>query len=184
MKELGDVLEVGKGRRKSDKTNVVVRLFHSTNRTGDDGFEDGTTLVVEEMNLVDDDKADEVGVTRIRRLASDNVPLLRSSNDNLSLGDLLLRELTITGEFVNDDVERLETGREVADHFLDEGFHRSDVDDLEGGEVELACARVAVLGELVEDREHGDVGLCVGGWRGGVGERGEEGGMRAVSTRR
>ena len=134
-------------------------LLHSSNRPRDNRFENGTSLVVKEMDLVDDDEGDEVRVGSIGRFASDDIPFLRSSDDDLSSSDLLLRELSISGKFVNDDAIRFESFREVTDHLLDERLHGSDVNNLERGEIEFSSLLVAVLGELVENCQHGNVRL-------------------------
>jgi hypothetical protein len=75
-KEGGDILVVGKGSRETDDTDTVVRLIHLANGTRENRLEHGSTVVVEQVDLVNDDEADEVGVARVGGLAGDDVPLL------------------------------------------------------------------------------------------------------------
>jgi hypothetical protein len=42
--------------------------------------------------------------------------------------------LGVAGEFSDFDTEDFKAGREIADHFLDEGFHGGNVEDLEAAE--------------------------------------------------
>jgi hypothetical protein len=160
LEEPGHVLVVGQGRRETDEADIVVRLLHAADRPCHDRLEDRTTLVVQQVDLVDDDQRDEVRVTRVGRFARDDVPLFRRRDNDLGLGDLLLRQLAVAREFIDGDAERLQALVEVADHLLHEGLHRRDVDNLERRKVKLARPVVAVLGELVQDRQHGDVGLA------------------------
>jgi hypothetical protein len=108
-KEGGDILVVGEGSRETDDTDTVMRLVHLANGTRENRLEHGSTVVVEQVDLVNDDEADEVGVARVGGLAGDDVPLLRGRDNDLGLGDLLLGELRVTSQLGDLDVEGAET---------------------------------------------------------------------------
>ena len=91
--EGGDILVVGKSCRKADKTHIFVRLFHATDCPCYDTFKDWAALVVEEMDFVNDDEANEVGVAGVCAFASNDVPLLWGRHDDLGLRYLLLGHL-------------------------------------------------------------------------------------------
>ena len=64
-----------------------------------------SSVVVEQVDLVDNDQSDKIRVAGIGRLSSDDIPFFRCRDDNLGLRDLLLRELTVTSQLSNSNVE-------------------------------------------------------------------------------
>ena len=120
---------------------------------------------MEQVDLVDDEEADELRVGALPRLARDDVPLFGGGHDDLRLVDLGLGEVDVARELLGDDPVGLEALREVPDHLGNKGLHGCHVDDLEGRGVDGAVVP-EVHPDLVEDAQHGAVGLS--GARGGA----------------
>jgi hypothetical protein len=83
------------------------------------------------MNLIDDEKSDEVYVAGIRLFPGDNIPFLRSHNNNGRLHYLLLRHLSISGEFADLRFVVLEAVGKIANHLLNGGLHRHYIHNFE-----------------------------------------------------
>ena len=96
--EGGYVLVVGQRRRQANKTDGITDLLRSTDRTSDYTLQNRTAFIVEKVDFVDDDESDEVGVTHIRALASDDIPFFRGSDDDLCFRNLLFRHLRVSGQ--------------------------------------------------------------------------------------
>lgn len=67
---------------------------------------------------------------------------------NLSLIDLLLCEVDVSGELSHCDAKRLQPGAEVAHHLRYQSLHRGNIDNLEFAGVNLACLRVSMEANL------------------------------------
>src|SRR6266480_5612304 len=115
------------------------------------------------MDFVDTNEADYVRVASVGGLASDDIRLFRSCDDDLGFGDLLFGQLTITSQLRNRDSKRFEALTEIADLFLDQSLERSDVNYFEFIESDLACLCVAVLSNLTKHGKHCNVGLAGAG---------------------
>lgn len=157
--EGGNVPEVGKRGRKTDKSNVVASLLRSADSSGNDGLKDRASLVVKEMDLVDDDEANEIGVRGLGVFAGDDIVLLGGGDDDLGLGDLLLGELGVTGQLADADAEVAKSLLERSNLLLDESLHGRNVDNFERVEVNDASLLVSEAVDRSEDGEDGDVGL-------------------------
>lgn len=142
---------IGKGSGETNQTNVLVRLFHAADGPRNNALQDGTTLVVQQVDLIDDDETHKVGVTGVGLLAGNNIPLLRRRDNDLGLSNLLLCNLGVPCELADFDTKDLEALGKVSNHFLHEGLHRGDVNALVSVMVELACFLVTMFGDLVED---------------------------------
>jgi hypothetical protein len=128
-------------------------------RARDNTFQNRPTLIIQKMDFVDNDKAHEIRVARVRALACDDIPFLRRCDDDLRLGDLLLGHLRVTSKLSDFDAEGIETFVEVSDHFLCEGFYRCDVYDLEIIESKFARCFITVFGHFIEDGKDGSISL-------------------------
>jgi hypothetical protein len=114
---------------------------------------------VEKVNLVDDNKANKVGVASLGCLSGDNVVLLRGGDDDLGIGNLLLGELTITCKLGHSDTVRLQAFAKVANLFLDQSLQGRDVYNFEVIQHNLSRFRVAILPDFSKNCEHSNVGL-------------------------
>ena len=157
--ETSHITVVRKGSTETHNSYRLSSLLGSANRSADDALKDGATFIVEEMNLVDDNKADKVGVASFGCLSGNDVVLLRGCDDDLGIGDLLLGELTITCELGNSDTVRFQALAKVADLFLNQSLQGRDVYNFEVIQHNLSCFRVAILPDFSKDREHSDIGL-------------------------
>ena len=83
------VLVVRQSGAESDDADKLRSLLNLTDSTTDDGFEDRTTRVVQQMDFVDDDEFDQVYVSTFTSLSSDDVPLFGSGHNDLCFVDLL-----------------------------------------------------------------------------------------------
>jgi len=86
-----------------------------------------------------------IGVTGVGLLARDNIPFLRSSNNDLGFGDLLPRHLRIPSELADFDGENFQALGKIADHLLYQGLHRRNVDAFKRVEVKGTGRGVAML---------------------------------------
>ncbi|RUS26118.1 hypothetical protein BC938DRAFT_471207 [Jimgerdemannia flammicorona] len=163
--EACDVLVVRERGGEPDEADDLLSLFHVAYGAGDDALEHGTAFVVQQMDLVDYDEADEVGVAAVGSLASDDIPFLRGGDDDLGFGDLLFGQLPVARELRDVDSIGFEAGPKVADHLLDEGLHGGNVHNLERVQVDIVRSFVAVLADFVQNGEHGDVCLSGAGGR-------------------
>jgi len=68
---------------QSQQSNVFLRRFHLSNRSGDEALDDWTAVVVKKVDLVEDDEADELCEGSLGTLACHDVPLLGSANNQL-----------------------------------------------------------------------------------------------------
>ena len=143
--ECSDVLVVGECGTQTNETDLVLGCLHLTQCAHDDGLEDRSTILVQQVDLVHDDETDE-GLEAALRLARDNIPLLRRAHDdltgsvgrmdahetqlNLSVVDLLLAQLLVSSQLSHLDAVVCKALAEVSNHLLHERLHGGDVDDL------------------------------------------------------
>lgn len=132
--------------------------FDIAQRTSNESLQHRSTVIVQKMHFVDDDQPDEVGVGRVSRFAGDDIPLLGRGDNKLGVGNLLFCEVAIAGELGHGDAESLQACAEGAHLLGDQRLHGCNVHHLELVEVEGAVG-VPVLGNLVENAEHGHVCL-------------------------
>ncbi|KJR89206.1 uncharacterized protein SPSK_05806 [Sporothrix schenckii 1099-18] len=158
--EAGDVAVVGQRGRQADEAHGLARLLRLAQRAADNALENRATVVVQQVNLVNDNQAHEVGIRQVGGFARDDIPLLGRRHNDLGLGDLLLGELAVASQLADADAKGLEPLAKVADLLLDEGLERRNVDNLERVEVDLARLRVAVVVDGAQDGQHGHVGLA------------------------
>lgn len=113
--ESRDVLIVGESSRESYNSNRLLGLCAGHHRPGNETFEDETSLVVEQMDFIDDYHIDDIHHSIC--LSSHDIPLLRSRDDDVCLLDLLLAHIDITGEFSHLDVEIAQGALELVNDF-------------------------------------------------------------------
>lgn len=82
-KERGDVLVVWKGSRESDETAFIVILLHLSDGSDDDRLEDWATVIVKQVDLVNDKESHHLVVSSFTAFSSHNVVLLRCAHDYL-----------------------------------------------------------------------------------------------------
>ncbi|KAI6754202.1 hypothetical protein HG530_012716 [Fusarium avenaceum] len=137
--EARNIFVVGKCGRQTKDSNWLASLFRLADSSADNAFQHRTAIVVKQMDFVNNDEAHHISVGQVVGLSGDNIPLLRCSDDNLCLGNLLLG---------------LKSVAQVADLFLDKSLEGSDTDDLESIEINIAGLWVAMLSNLSKNREH------------------------------
>ena len=113
---------------------------------------------MQKVDFINNNQADQLSVGSIATLASDDIPLLRSGDNDLSLTDLLFGHVDISRKFVDDDAVALQSLGEVLHDFLDESLHRSDVHDLEFALVHGAIF-TKMETNLVHDGQNSHIGL-------------------------
>ncbi|KAI6760260.1 hypothetical protein HG531_013461 [Fusarium graminearum] len=101
--EACDIFVVGEGGRQTENSDGFASLLGLTNSSADNALQYRTTVVVQQMDFIDDDKAHKIGIGQVVGLSGNNIPLLGCSDNDLSLGDLLLGELAITRQLCNPD---------------------------------------------------------------------------------
>src|SRR5690242_4592813 len=137
--EACDVSVVRQRSTKTNDTNVVTSLLAAAKRSADNALDDWTALIVEQVNLIDTNELDEVDVAGVSRLTGNDVVLLGRCDDYLSLGNLLLRQLAITGKLRDLDAVGFQTFPKVTNLFSDQSLEGSNIYDLEVIEGDLAC---------------------------------------------
>ncbi len=70
-------------------------------RSGNNGLNDSSTIVIEQVDLIDDEQADSCGDTDISALARDDIPLLGCGHDHLGLHHLVLAQLHVTCQLLH-----------------------------------------------------------------------------------
>mmetsp|Transcript_9219 Transcript_9219/g.31869 ORF Transcript_9219/g.31869 Transcript_9219/m.31869 type:complete len:371 (+) Transcript_9219:5572-6684(+) len=76
--EHGHVLVVRQGGAQAHQPSHLVRGLHLLDGPGHDGFQHGTPVIVQEVDLIDDHQLHQLGEGLVSRLARHNVPLLGS----------------------------------------------------------------------------------------------------------
>ncbi len=114
---------------------------------------------MEKVDFINYDQVHQIGITCVRALTGDDVPLLGRCHNNLSLCNLLLRHLTISCELPDLDAKGFEPLRKVQNHFLNQGLHRSYIDDLGLREIKDSTRLVMRFPQFIEDSEHSHIGL-------------------------
>ena len=64
-------------------TDHFLRLLHLADGARNNGLEDRPTIVVQQVDFVDDDQSDQLRVRAVAGLAGDDVPLFRRRDDDL-----------------------------------------------------------------------------------------------------
>ena len=72
-------------------------------------LEHRTTVVVQQVDFIEDHESDELCVGALTALARRDVPLFGRAHDDLRGCDLLLGQLVIASQFVDRDAVRLQT---------------------------------------------------------------------------
>ncbi len=168
----GYVFVVGEGSTKSHSTYGLEGAVCSlADDAGEEGFEDGASLVMEHVDLVYDHELDHLKEGSFPCLASDNVPLLGGSHDDLGFFDLVLAKLHVACEFSDFDaiVDPLpaqlpvKSAIQIAHCFSNQCLHGGDVDHLELVHLEVAAKRRPILHAILvqksQDSEQRDIRL-------------------------
>mmetsp|Transcript_8053 Transcript_8053/g.30236 ORF Transcript_8053/g.30236 Transcript_8053/m.30236 type:complete len:1031 (+) Transcript_8053:3808-6900(+) len=162
--EGGDVPVVWKRGRQPDDPHTLLGELRLPQGSRDQRFQHGATIVVQQVDLVDDDQPNELRVGAVSALSRDDVPLLRRRHDDLRICNLGLRQALVSAELLDLDAVVLQALPKVHHHFLNKRLHGSNVDDLE----RVKIVPVHVLGSLrgatilpndVQHAHHGAVGL-------------------------
>mmetsp|Transcript_12800 Transcript_12800/g.34382 ORF Transcript_12800/g.34382 Transcript_12800/m.34382 type:complete len:338 (-) Transcript_12800:910-1923(-) len=132
-----NVLVIRKRRREPHEADVFLRGFDLPDGPGHDRLQNWAARIMQQVDLVHDHQAHELRVSPlVAGFPGDDVPFLGCRNDDLRLVDLRLREVDVAAELPDDHAIALQSLLEALDDLLHEGFHGSDVDNLETGEVE------------------------------------------------
>mmetsp|Transcript_5726 Transcript_5726/g.16981 ORF Transcript_5726/g.16981 Transcript_5726/m.16981 type:complete len:542 (-) Transcript_5726:814-2439(-) len=164
---------VWKRGRKANKTDRFSGGLHLSDDSSDDALQHRTTVIVQQVNFVNNHELDQLGEGSAFSLSSDDVPLFWCCHQKLSLADLLTSQAGISGQLADHDSVVLQSLGEILDDLLHEGLHRGDVHNLEGIDVELLVERTDIVGILllpvlsedVHHRQAGDVRLSGTGGR-------------------
>mmetsp|Transcript_29704 Transcript_29704/g.63180 ORF Transcript_29704/g.63180 Transcript_29704/m.63180 type:complete len:350 (-) Transcript_29704:240-1289(-) len=142
------ILVIRQRRGEPDKPNVLLSRLDLADCPSHNGLQHRPASVVQEVDLIDDDQADELRVgTLVAGLPRDDVPLLRGGDDDLCLVDLRLCEIDVAAELADDDAVALQALRETRHHLLHKGLHGRHVDNLESRKIK----RAVLEAELVHD---------------------------------
>mmetsp|Transcript_87455 Transcript_87455/g.138909 ORF Transcript_87455/g.138909 Transcript_87455/m.138909 type:complete len:273 (+) Transcript_87455:4605-5423(+) len=116
---------------------------------------------MQKVNLIDDHQANQLGVgTLVTSLSCDDVPLFGSRHNDLGLIDLSFGEVHITTQLSNrHSIGLLQALAEALHHFLHQGLHGSNVDDLEASQVKGTVLQAELI-HHVQNRQHGHIGLA------------------------
>ena len=106
-------------------------LLNLTDSTADNGFKDGTTGIVKQMNLVDNDELDKINIGAFTRFAGHNIPLFRCGDNDLRLVNLLLCKMGVTCQFTHLDPVISQPLLEITDDLSDQSLHWRNINDLE-----------------------------------------------------
>ena len=132
---------------------MILRSLNLTNRSSHNRFQDGTSGIVKKMNLINDEKTNELSIRSISTLSRHNVPFLGCCDNDLSLRNLSLGELHVTRKFLHRNTVHTQTFSEIHDTFLHESFHGCDVHNLEFA---LIDRDTVILVQISSDRfQHG-----------------------------
>mmetsp|Transcript_51147 Transcript_51147/g.84810 ORF Transcript_51147/g.84810 Transcript_51147/m.84810 type:complete len:257 (+) Transcript_51147:474-1244(+) len=130
------VLIVGESGRQTDHSNHLLGRLNLPNCSRHYRFEHRPSVVVQQVDFVNNHELDELRVGAIAALSGNDVPFLGSGDNHLCIRNLLLGQLLVACELLDGDSVLFEPLSEVEHHFLHEGFHGSHIDDLEGIEVD------------------------------------------------
>ena len=86
--EGGNVLVVRKSGRESYKADHLGSRFDLTDGTSNQCFQNWSSQVVQQMNLINDDQFYKLKIGTISALSCDDVPLLWGCHDDLGLFNL------------------------------------------------------------------------------------------------
>mmetsp|Transcript_40327 Transcript_40327/g.94748 ORF Transcript_40327/g.94748 Transcript_40327/m.94748 type:complete len:681 (-) Transcript_40327:488-2530(-) len=153
------VLVVGQRCAEPDKPHELLRRLDLSDRAGDERLEHRAAAVVEQVDLVDDDEADEAREGARVAFARDHVVLLGRHHDDVGLRELLLVQLHVARELLHHDPKVLEPRRKVAHNLRHQRLHRRQIDDLERLQVQRPVL-APVQPDLVQHGEERDVGLA------------------------
>mmetsp|Transcript_54352 Transcript_54352/g.65401 ORF Transcript_54352/g.65401 Transcript_54352/m.65401 type:complete len:151 (-) Transcript_54352:756-1208(-) len=87
--ECGDILVIGQCGTQPHQPDGFVAALDLTEGAGYNGLQYGSTIVVEEVDLVDDHQFHQLRVRPPLTLAGDNVPFLGSGDQDLGISNLL-----------------------------------------------------------------------------------------------
>ncbi|GIX62067.1 LuxR family maltose regulon positive regulatory protein [Babesia caballi] len=154
--ELRDVRVVGHGRAQPDQPRPRFALPVVVQGPRDDRLEHGATLVVQQVNFINDDQLDSVLHTAPPR---DHVPLLRRYDQQLRLHQLVPRQAHVAGELADVEAVGREALRERLRLLHHKRLHGRHVHDLEILHVQVPRL-VPVPRHHAEHGKHGDVRLA------------------------
>mmetsp|Transcript_43794 Transcript_43794/g.78592 ORF Transcript_43794/g.78592 Transcript_43794/m.78592 type:complete len:219 (-) Transcript_43794:236-892(-) len=91
----GDVGVVGQCGGEAHESDGLRGRFHLSDNACDNALQHGATIVVQQVNLVDNHQLHQLGVRPSLSLARDNVPFFGGRHDHLRFRDLLPRQAGI-----------------------------------------------------------------------------------------
>ena len=150
--EGGNVSIVRQSSTKGDNPDQLRSLLNLADRAADNGFKHWASRIMEQMDLINDDQFDQVNICAFTRLARDDIPLLGRSHDDLSLVNLLLRKMGISGKLPDHYAVVDESFLEISNDLSYKSLHGSDVDDLECLSVNSSVF-IPLLGNGLQDSE-------------------------------
>lgn len=141
--ECSNVFVVGQCRTEGNYADELACLLNLAHSSADNSLQNRSTRVMQKMDLVDDDQFNQIDISALTRLSSDNVPLFRGCYDNLGLVNLCSSQMHISSQLSYRYSVFNQPFLETTDYFGDQSLHWSDVDNFEALHIE--CAILAAL---------------------------------------
>mmetsp|Transcript_115361 Transcript_115361/g.366862 ORF Transcript_115361/g.366862 Transcript_115361/m.366862 type:complete len:695 (+) Transcript_115361:1573-3657(+) len=145
-KPIRDVVGVRQRSREADESDLSVQVAGDVAHAGDDDLQHGTSVLTQQMDLVDDDQADLPHIGAVLPMPGDSVPLLGRGDHNVRA----LQGIHVRREVACQFNHRL---AELPLHALAPVLHALPRQRLEWGDVDDLLVRPGV-----EQLEHGELG--------------------------
>ena len=115
--EHSHVLVVGQSGGEPHQPDLLLGGLDVPDAPGHQGLQHWASLVMEQVDLVEDDQPDQLSVGPLASLPRDDVPLLRGADNHLGLVDLLLAQLAVSCQLGHCQPVFLKTLAEASGHF-------------------------------------------------------------------
>lgn len=127
-----NVLGVSESRRQSNESDVITGLFWNISHATNDDLDNWTSLLSEQMDLIDNHKCHCRNIGSALPISRNTVPLLGGSDEDISsLQSLQVRsDITRQLKYGLLKATLLESLLPVNDPFFCQGFQRSDENNL------------------------------------------------------
>jgi hypothetical protein len=129
-------------------------------------FENWSSRVMKEMDLIYNDQLDKVDVRSFTTFSGNDIPFFWRCNNYVCFFYLLLRQMNITRQLFDFYSKRSQSCLKVSNDLSNQCLHRCDVDNLELPQVvgNLAVFLGSHLSQELKARKHSDVRLSSSCW--------------------
>eukprot|EP00123_Amoebidium_parasiticum_P015485 comp22998_c0_seq1/m.36625 comp22998_c0_seq1/g.36625 ORF comp22998_c0_seq1/g.36625 comp22998_c0_seq1/m.36625 type:complete len:337 (+) comp22998_c0_seq1:3951-4961(+) len=156
--ERGHILVVGQRGTQTNKTGKLLCGLYCPDSSCHDSLQNWSSVVMQQVDLVDYDQSHKLGEALVSALARNNVPLLRGAHYHLCSSNLLLAQLVVTCQLTDGDAVLLQALAKVARHLGHQRLHWRNVHNFKGVQIQHTLL-VDVLADLSQDAHHGHVCL-------------------------